>query len=84
MNFMSKGLAMRKTSAPILPMPSEPRVRPTRPTPMWSIRLDQPSGPWRVSLSLTIILAVSASMKVITETATGRRTPSGVIASAQP
>ena len=31
MNFMSKGLARRNISAPILPMPSEPRVRPTRP-----------------------------------------------------
>ena len=31
---MSKGLARRNISAPILPMPSEPSVRPTSPTPM--------------------------------------------------
>ena len=33
----------------------------------------------RASLSFTIILPVSASMKVMIETATGRRTPSGVM-----
>ncbi len=84
MKLMSNGFAIRNTSAPILPMPSEPRVRPTSPTPMWSCRLLQPGGPLRVSRSFIVSSPVSASMKVITATATGRRTPSGVIASAQP
>ena len=84
MNFMSKGLARRKTSAPMLPMPSEPSVRPTRPTPIWSERLANPAAASRVSRSLTISLPVSASMKVMTETATGRRTPSGVMTRAMP
>ncbi len=84
MNFMSKGLAMRNSSAPILPMPSAPSVRPTRPTPIcWPRRL-KPSGPSRVSWSLISSLPVSASMKAMIETATGRRTPSGVITSAIP
>src|SRR5436190_654293 len=54
MNFISKGFAMRNISAPILPMPSEPRVRPTRPTPICWPRELKPSGPERVSLSLNI------------------------------
>ena len=84
MNFMSKGLAMRNISAPILPMPSEPRVLPTRPTPIWSVFFAQPGGPSRVMRSLTISLPVSARMKVMMETATGRRTPSGVMTRAMP
>ena len=51
---------------------------------MWSLRLAQPSGPCRVMRSLAISLPDSASMKVMIATATGRRTPSGVITSAQP
>ena len=82
MNFMSKGLASRNISAPMLPTPSEPSVLPTRPTPMCSPRAAKPGGPERASLSLTISLPVRARMKVMMETATGRRTPSGVIASA--
>ena len=84
MNFMSNGLARRNASAPMLPMPSEPKVRPTRPTPMYSLRLAQPSGPCRVMRSLANTLPESASMKVMIATATGRRTPSGVITRAQP
>ena len=44
----------------------------------------KPGGPSRVSASLIISLPVSASMSVMIETATGRRTPSGVITSAMP
>ena len=43
-----------------------------------------PRRPARVSWSLTISLPVSASIKVMMETATGRRTPSGVMTSAMP
>ena len=45
-------------------------------------RLAQPSGPARVSRSLTRRLPESASTKVMIATATGRRTPLGVITSA--
>jgi hypothetical protein len=34
MKFMPNGLARRKTSAPILPIPTDPRTRPTRPVPL--------------------------------------------------
>ena len=46
---------------------------------MCSARLAKPSAPRRVSWSLTISLPVSASISVMMETATGRRTPSGVM-----
>ena len=42
----------------------------------------KPDGPCRVSLSFTTSLPVSARMKVMIDTATGRRTPSGVVANA--
>ena len=79
MNCMSNGLDSLNISAPMLPTPSEPSVLPTRPTPMCSPRAAKPGGPERASLSFTISLPVSASMKVMIETATGLRTPSGVI-----
>ena len=49
---------------------------------MCAPRAAKPGPPCRASLSFTISLPVSARMKVIMETATGRRTPSGVMASA--
>ena len=51
---------------------------------MWSERLAKPAAASRVSRSLTISLPVSASMRVMIDTATGRRMPSGVITSAMP
>ena len=51
---------------------------------MWSERLAYPAAASRVSRSLTISLPVSASISVRTETATGRRTPSGVMTRAIP
>ncbi len=84
MNVMSNGFARRKTSAPILPIPSEPSVRPSRPTPMCAARFAKPAAASRVRRSFTIILLVSASMNVMTDTATGRRTPSGVMTRAIP
>ena len=47
-------------------------------------RLAKPAAASRVSWSLTISLPVSASINVMMETATGRRTPSGVITTAMP
>ena len=84
MNFKSSGLHRRNISAPMLPMPTEPNVRPTRPTPICCVFFANSVGPPRVSWSLVIILPESARMKVRIAAATGRRTPSGVIASAMP
>ena len=71
MNFMPKGAAMRKTSAPILPMPSWPSVLPISPSPMKSTRFAQPGGPCRVSLSLISSFCESARMKVMTDDGDG-------------
>ena len=49
---------------------------------MWLERWAQPSGPWRTSWSLTMTLPAKARMKVKIATATGRRTPSGVVTNA--
>ena len=51
---------------------------------MWSERLAKPAAASRVSRSLIISLPVRASISVMIETATGRRTPSGVMTSAMP
>jgi hypothetical protein len=70
---LSNGLIIRKSSAPIFPMPFDPSVRPTRPTPMYSPLRANPAAPSRVSRSLTMSLPVSARMSVMIETATGRQ-----------
>ena len=51
---------------------------------MCSPRLAKPAAPSRVSRSFTMSLPVSARMNVMIETATGLRTPSGVMTSAIP
>ena len=82
MKRISSGLHTLNISAPILPIPIDPSVLPTRPIPIcWPRRL-KPSGPSRVNWSLIINLPVNARMRVKIETATGRLTPSGVITSA--
>jgi hypothetical protein len=62
----------------------EPSVRPTRPTPIWSERLAKPAADSRANRSLTISLPVRASISVMIDIATGRRTPSGVMTRAMP
>ena len=49
----------------------------------WARRL-KPSGPSRVRRSLIVSLPVSASISAMIDTATGRRTPSGVMTSGIP
>ena len=73
---------MRNISAPMLPMPTEPRVLPTRPTPIWPALLAKPGGPSMVSWCLIRSLPVTARISAMMATATGRRTPSGVMTSA--
>ena len=51
---------------------------------MYSPRRAKPAAPSRASLSLTMSLPVSARMNAMIETATGLRTPSGVMTSAIP
>src|SRR3569833_1075645 len=84
MSFMSKGLTSRKASAPILPTPREPKVRPTSPTPICAPRCENPTAPARVSFSLSGSFPVSASIRVTIYTAIGRRTDSGVMTRAMP
>ena len=73
---------MRNISAPMLPMPTEPSVLPTRPTPMWAPLRAKPGGPSRVSWCLSRSLQVTARISAMMATATGRRTPLGVMTSA--
>ncbi len=79
---MSNGCARRRTSEPMLPTPITPSVRPVNPMPR-----KLPFSAQRFSLtswSFSNIRCASAKTYAITEEATGRLTPSGVIVSITP
>ena len=63
----------------MLPMPTEPSVLPTMPTPMYPDLRAKPAGPSMVSWCLIRSLPVTARISAMMATATGRRTPSGVM-----
>ena len=85
MNFMSNGLAMRKSLGADIADAERAERAPDEADAHVLGALGEAVGRLRASArSLVISLPVSASMRVMIETATGRRTPSGVMTSAMP
>ena len=74
----------RKSSAPILPIPIDPSVRPDKAHAHVLAPFGETGRGFARQPVLDHQLAASARMNVMIETATGLRTPSGVMASAIP
>jgi len=74
-----EGFGHAERLRPDIAMPIEPSARPRGRTPIWSERLAKPAADSRANRSLTISLPVRASISVMIDIATGRRTPSGVM-----